>query len=105
MAKDEAALVHFRPYIANTYTFFHNRIDVNETRKPGDAVFQLILCPVLFNDRRRIERIDVETDRLIVCLFVCSFSNFVARTMGKSIGEREEEICERDAIVGRGGDR
>lgn len=28
----------------------------------------------------------METDRLIVCLFVCSFSNFVARTMGKSIG-------------------
>lgn len=47
----------------------------------------------------------METDRLIVCLFVCSFSNFVARTMGKSIGEREEEICERDAIGGGGGDR
>lgn len=25
--------------------------------------------------------------------------------MGKSIGEREEEICERDAIGGGGGDR
>lgn len=31
----------------------------------------------------------METDRLIVCLFVCSFSNFVARTMGKSIGGRK----------------
>lgn len=30
----------------------------------------------------------METDRLIVCLFVCSFPNFVARTMGKSIDER-----------------
>lgn len=48
----------------------------------------------------------METDRLIVCLFVCSFPNFVARTMGKSTrgGGGEGEICERDAIGGGGGD-
>lgn len=42
-AKDEAPRV-LAPSL-HVHTFQYG-VDVNETRKPGDAVFQLILCPV-----------------------------------------------------------
>lgn len=43
-AKDEAPRVLLAPSL-HVHTFQYG-VDVNETRKPGDAVFQLILCPV-----------------------------------------------------------